>query len=119
MRSKKQPGFLWLFEDLLADDTRAALGEAAERAGLAHAFPGTGMAGDLLPIPEPHHPDLTFERVITDERSAGRTVVLTTHDVSQALAADWAILMAGRVIAFGPPLEALSPENLALPACER
>jgi GNAT superfamily N-acetyltransferase len=67
MRSKKQPGFLWLFEDLLADDARAALEEAAERAGLVHAFPGTGMAGDLLPIPEPHHPDLTFERVTTDE----------------------------------------------------
>ncbi|MEV0175543.1 GNAT family N-acetyltransferase [Streptomyces sp. NPDC050803] len=68
MRSKKQPGFLWLFEDLLADDARAELAEAARRAGLAHAFPGTGMAGDLLPIPEPRHPDLTFERVTTDEQ---------------------------------------------------
>ncbi|MFG2134600.1 GNAT family N-acetyltransferase [Streptomyces sp. NPDC048751] len=68
MRSKKQPGFLWLFEDLLADDARTALDEAAQRAGLAYAFPGTGMAGDLLPIPEPHHPDLTFERVTTDEQ---------------------------------------------------
>ncbi|MGP4046963.1 GNAT family N-acetyltransferase [Streptomyces sp. 2A115] len=67
MRSKKQPGLLWLFEDLLADDARAALEKAAERAGLAYAFPGTGMAGDLLPIPEPHHSDLTFERVTTDE----------------------------------------------------
>jgi GNAT superfamily N-acetyltransferase len=67
MRSKKQPGFLWLFEDLLADDARAAREEAARRAGLAHAFPGTGMAGDLLPIPEPRHADLTFERVTTDE----------------------------------------------------
>ena len=55
-----------------------------------------------------------IERVIVGERNEGRTVVLTTHDVSQALAADWAILMAGRVVAFGPPLEALSPENLAL-----
>lgn len=66
MRSKERPGFLWLFEDLLADDARAALEEAARRAGLAHAFPGTGMAGDLLPVPEPHHPDLTFQRVTTD-----------------------------------------------------
>ncbi len=55
-----------------------------------------------------------IERIIADERSAGRTVVLTTHDVSQALAADWAVLMAGRVVAFGPPGEALSPANLAL-----
>ena len=65
MRSKKQPGFLWLFEDLLADDARAAREEAAQRAGLAYAFPGTGMAGDLLPIPEARHADLTFERVTT------------------------------------------------------
>ncbi|MFF8381273.1 GNAT family N-acetyltransferase [Streptomyces sp. NPDC015661] len=68
MRSKKQPGFLWLFEELLADDARVVLEEAVQRAGLAHAFPGTGMAGDLLPIPEPHHADLTFERVTTDEQ---------------------------------------------------
>ncbi|GAB1340369.1 hypothetical protein ACE1SV_69590 [Streptomyces sp. E-15] len=66
MRSKERPGFLWLFEDLLADDARAALEEATRRAGLVHAFPGTGMAGDLLPVPEPRHPDLSFERVTTD-----------------------------------------------------
>jgi ribosomal protein S18 acetylase RimI-like enzyme len=68
MRSKNQAGFLWIFEDLLDDDARAALSAAADRAGLEHAFPGTGMAGDLLPIPEPTHPDLTFVRVTTDEQ---------------------------------------------------
>lgn len=68
MRSKKCPGFLWVFEDLLDDGARAGLGDAAGRAGLVHAFPGTGMAGDLLPVPEPAHPDLTFVRVTTDEQ---------------------------------------------------
>ncbi|MFB7507342.1 MULTISPECIES: GNAT family N-acetyltransferase [Streptomyces] len=68
MRSKSRPGFLWLFEDLLDDDARAALAETVDRAGLAYAFPGTGMAGDLLPIPEPGHPELIFERVTTDEQ---------------------------------------------------
>ncbi|WP_369141943.1 GNAT family N-acetyltransferase [Streptomyces sp. R44] len=68
MRSKERPGFLWLFEDLLDDRARDALEAAAERAGLEHAFPGTGMAGDLLPVPEPTHPDLTFVRVATDEQ---------------------------------------------------
>ncbi|MFJ4358870.1 GNAT family N-acetyltransferase [Streptomyces massasporeus] len=67
MRSKSRPGFLWVFEDLLDAPARAALGEAAEEAGLAYAFPGTGMAGDLLPIPEPAHPELTFVRVTDDE----------------------------------------------------
>ncbi|WP_416981840.1 GNAT family N-acetyltransferase [Streptomyces sp. T028] len=67
MRAKKHPGFLWVFEDLLDAEARAGLTEAAQRAGLAYAFPGTGMAGDLFPLPEPAHPDLTFVRVSTDE----------------------------------------------------
>ncbi|MEU1079296.1 GNAT family N-acetyltransferase [Streptomyces sp. NPDC005908] len=67
MRAKSRPGFLWVFEDLLDDEARAALGTAAERAGLAYAFPGTGMAGDLLPLPAPDHADLTFVRVTTEE----------------------------------------------------
>ncbi|WP_030340799.1 GNAT family N-acetyltransferase [Streptomyces sp. NRRL S-1022] len=68
MRSKKRPGFLWLFEGLLDDEARAEVRTAAGRAGLEYAFPGTGMAGDLLPVPEPDHPDLTFARVTTDEQ---------------------------------------------------
>ncbi|MFH8410969.1 GNAT family N-acetyltransferase [Streptomyces sp. NPDC018019] len=68
MRSKEHPGFLWLFEDLLDDGARATFRTAAEQAGLQYAFPGTGMAGDLLPIPDPSHPDLTFARVTTDEQ---------------------------------------------------
>ncbi|MFJ4616645.1 GNAT family N-acetyltransferase [Streptomyces sp. NPDC088812] len=68
MRAKKHPGFLWLFEDLLDGGARAGLAEAAERAGLQHAFAGTGMAGNLLPVPDPVHPDLTFVRVSTDEQ---------------------------------------------------
>ncbi len=68
MRTKRHPGLLWLFEDLLDDEARSALETTAEQAGLQYAFPGTGMAGDLLPIPEPVHPDLTFARVGTDEQ---------------------------------------------------
>ncbi|MGK5639079.1 GNAT family N-acetyltransferase [Streptomyces sp. URMC 126] len=68
MRAKKHPGFLWLFEDLVHEEARATLRTTAERAGLRYAFPGTGMAGDLLPIPGPAHPDLTFARVRTDEQ---------------------------------------------------
>jgi GNAT superfamily N-acetyltransferase len=63
MRSKSHAGFLWVFEGLLDDGARAALGAAAEQAGLRYAFPGTGMAGDLLPVPDPVHPELTFVRV--------------------------------------------------------
>jgi GNAT superfamily N-acetyltransferase len=67
MRAKSRPGFLWVFEALLDDQARAALGSAAEQAGLRYAFPGTGMAGDLLPVPDPVHPELTFVRVDDEE----------------------------------------------------
>ncbi|MFI9155892.1 GNAT family N-acetyltransferase [Streptomyces sp. NPDC053367] len=66
MRAKSRPGFLWVFDGLLDGEARAELDAAAERAGLAYAFPGVGMAGDLLPLPEPAHPELTFVRVTTD-----------------------------------------------------
>ncbi|GAA3310660.1 hypothetical protein GCM10020295_78330 [Streptomyces cinereospinus] len=67
MRAKGRAGYLWVFEDLIGAEARGTLREAAGRAGLAHAFSGTGMAGDLLPVPAPAHPDLTFVRVGTDE----------------------------------------------------
>ncbi len=67
MRARRQPGFLWLFEDLLAPETRAALPEAAKRAGLSLALSGFGMAGDVLPLAEePRHAELEFVRVRTD-----------------------------------------------------
>ncbi|MFJ4685230.1 GNAT family N-acetyltransferase [Streptomyces sp. NPDC088789] len=68
MRAKRHPGFLWLFEDLLGDAARATLERTVGRAGFAYAFSGSGMAGDLLPFPEPGHPDLTFTRVTDEER---------------------------------------------------
>jgi GNAT superfamily N-acetyltransferase len=67
MRQKSQPGLIWVFEDLLDPSASAALSAAAERAGLSLALRGFGMAGDVLPIPEPHHPDLTFVRVTTED----------------------------------------------------
>ncbi|MGW5133126.1 GNAT family N-acetyltransferase [Streptomyces sp. NPDC004135] len=68
MRAKERPGFLWVFEDLLDEPARAGLDEAAGAAGLAYAFPGTGMAADLPSLPEPSHPDLTFARVTDESR---------------------------------------------------
>lgn len=67
MRTKRRPGFLWIFEDLLDEQARAGLDEAADAAGLAYAFPGTGMAADLPSLPEPAHDELTFKRVTDDE----------------------------------------------------
>jgi GNAT superfamily N-acetyltransferase len=67
MRQKTQPGFIWLFEGLLEEPARRGLPAAVERAGLSLALSGYGMAGDILPIPEPSHPNLEFIRVTTND----------------------------------------------------
>lgn len=67
MRQRSQPGFLWLFEELLGPSCRAELPAAADRAGLSLSLSGFGMSGDFLPIPEPTHPNLNFVRVTTDD----------------------------------------------------
>jgi GNAT superfamily N-acetyltransferase len=67
MRQKRQPGLIWLFEDLLDPWCRSGLAEAVDKAGLGLSLSGFGMSGDFLPIDEPHHPDLRFVRVTKDE----------------------------------------------------
>ncbi|WP_232548452.1 metal ABC transporter ATP-binding protein [Propioniciclava soli] len=61
--------------------------------------------------------DITSARVIDQiihtERERGHAVVLTTHDLDEARAADWVVLMAGRCVAAGPPAEVLTREHLA------
>jgi manganese transport system ATP-binding protein len=54
----------------------------------------------------------TIDSIIHDEPARGCTVVLTTHDLAEARAADHVILMGGRVIASGPPQQALTRDNL-------
>ncbi len=39
-------------------------------------------------------------------------MILTTHDLNEALAADHVVLLSGRVVASGPPDEVLTGENL-------
>jgi iron complex transport system ATP-binding protein len=54
-----------------------------------------------------------IDQVIHDEHARGCTVVVTTHDLSEARDADHVILLAGRVVASGPPELALSDAHLA------
>ena len=51
--------------------------------------------------------------VVRHERDAGRTVIMTTHDLGDASQADHVILLAGRVIAQGPPVEVLTADRLS------
>ena len=54
----------------------------------------------------------TIDGIIHSETESGKTVVHTTHDLDEARAADHVILMSGRVVAYGPPAEVLTQENL-------
>lgn len=54
----------------------------------------------------------TIDQIIHSERERGHGVVLTTHDLDEARAADWVVLMNGRCVAFGPPQEVLTSGNL-------
>lgn len=74
---------------------------------------GLAQDHDLLLLDEPLTGlDLisaeTIDAVIHEEQAAGRTVVLTTHDLAEARAADHVLLMAGRVVAGGMPASVLT-----------
>jgi len=72
---------------------------------------------DLLLLDEPLTGlDLASARAIDDvlheEQASGHTVVITSHDLNEAAAGDWVILLAGRVVACGPPQTVLTGEHL-------
>lgn len=54
----------------------------------------------------------TIDRIIHGERDRGCSVVLTTHDLEEARAADHVVLMSGQVVASGPPAAVLTRRNL-------
>lgn len=79
---------------------------------------GIAQDHDLLLLDEPLTGlDLTSAQAIDDmiheEQEAGRTVIMSTHELTEARAADWVLLLSGRVVAHGPPGEVLSGANLA------
>ena len=117
-------------------EDRNAVKAAMERTGIAdlasrhlselsggqrqRVFVAQGMAQDhdLLLLDEPLTGiDLTtaqaIDAAIHAEIERGCTVILTTHDLSEAQVADYVVLLAGRVIAAGPPEEVLTAEHLA------
>lgn len=79
---------------------------------------GIAQGHEILVLDEPMTGlDLTSMRIIDDVIHAevedhGHSVILTTHDLDEAAAADHVILMDGKVIAAGPPAEVLTRQNL-------
>jgi len=82
-----------------------------------HVAQGLVQEAELLLLDEPGTGlDLpSLDRIATvlgEETAAGRTVVLTTHEIHTAAAADHVVLIATRVVAEGPPEEVLDPAHL-------
>lgn len=78
---------------------------------------GLAQEHDLLLLDEPLTGiDLTTAQAIDDvihaETAEGCSVVMTTHDLSEARTADYVVLLAGRVVTWGSPSEVLTEENL-------
>lgn len=56
----------------------------------------------------------SIDEVIHSETREGCTVIMTTHDLSEARSADYVLLLSGRVVASGAPEEVLTDEKLVL-----
>jgi ABC-type Mn2+/Zn2+ transport system ATPase subunit len=83
--------------------TYVAQGLAQQAEILLLDEPGTGL--DLVT-------QETVTAAIRTERAAGRTIVLTTHDVGTARTADRVVLLSTRLVAAGPSDQVLTPEHL-------
>lgn len=79
---------------------------------------GLAQGGDVLLLDEPTTGlDIAsaarIAAIVDEERAAGRTVVVATHGLAEAANADHVVLLAGRVVAAGPPPRVLSRSHLA------
>jgi manganese transport system ATP-binding protein len=125
---------LGAYQPLRAED-RQAVTDAMERTEIAdlasrhltelsggqrqRVFVAQGLAQEheLLLLDEPLTGiDLTtavaIDEIIHEEIEEGCTVILTTHDLSEAEVAHHVLLLSGRVIDSGPPAEVLTRTNL-------
>jgi ABC-type Mn2+/Zn2+ transport system ATPase subunit len=99
----------------LADAPLAELsGGQRQRVHIAQAL---AWGADLLVLDEPTSGlDVTGRELLLTalaaERARGAAVVMCTHDIRDAAAAEGALLLAGRVVAQGPPAEVLTREAL-------
>lgn len=120
---------------LLRREDRRAVDDALERLAIAdlatrqlgelsggqrqRAFVAQGLVqeADVLLLDEPVTGlDIVSKQLILDairaERDAGRTVVVSTHDLVEASSADVVVLLARRVVACGAPAAVLQREHL-------
>jgi len=101
--------------DAFADKSlRELSGGQQQRTHLAQVL---ARQAEVLLLDEPTAGlDITGKTAVADviaaERARGVTVVMATHDLADAESATSVLLLAQRVVAFGPPGVALRDENL-------
>lgn len=100
--------------DLRHRHLRELSGGQRQRVFVAQAL---AQDADLLLLDEPVTAlDLVsheaIDAVVEEEAERGRTVILTTHDVSEAQRADHVLLLGGRVVAEGAADDVLTEEML-------
>ena len=101
--------------DLAARPLRELSGGQRQRAFVAQ---GLAQEAELVLLDEPITGlDLVSRQHIIDaiatESAAGRAVMVSTHDLGDAAAADHLLLLAGRVVASGAPAAVLTEAHLA------
>ncbi|HEY8546509.1 MAG TPA: zinc ABC transporter ATP-binding protein AztA, partial [Acidimicrobiales bacterium] len=101
--------------DLAGAQIRELSGGQRQRAFVAQ---GLAQQAELLVLDEPFTgldilSHAAIREAIAHERDAGRAVVLSTHDLADAATADQVVLLAGRVVAAGPPDEVLEDRHLS------
>jgi ABC-type Mn2+/Zn2+ transport system ATPase subunit len=100
--------------DLADAPLRDLSGGQQQRVFIAQAL---ARQADVLLLDEPAAGLDAGSRVLLDEalhgeRERGAAIVVATHDIGDALRADLVLLVAQRVVAFGPPGEVLTRETL-------
>lgn len=94
-----------------------SINSPAASASACFVAQGLAQEADLLLLDEPLIGlDVVSRGLIVDaldaERTAGRTVLVTTHSFAEAERCDLVMLLATECVAFGPPAAVLTETNL-------